>query len=420
MNCEDRRQLEDLPDELLTLIYRYLNMIEILNSFSCLNRRLSRTINEFSQNIDLSSIPLKLIKRFVNEIFPHISSNVRTLIFNEYFPIKLEIFENLQRIHFLNSFSEDFLRNVKEIKLDLVPVDVKIDLIKKFFSSNEHSNLQSLVLNSFHGLNLSNIQYENVNQIKDLTITLKNNQDLFELFHLLSSSIEKLNIHIIFNGSFSSSRSLTSPMKFDKLRYFHLKTTFEDSIKFVELQSLVIESFASIEYLSVETLTRDEDYTNAFQWEQFLKELINFKDLHFSIRYRFPLNEHDDLQRQEEKLFQSFSTNFWLNQRKCFINFYSTVSIKNDNYMTNFFQRKNYGKLFFHTIPYGYKSIDANVDLSKAKSTVQPCQTRFEYSYQKKSFTRRSSFQSVNVGDSRSRKRHHLSNLSVSTLVHSS
>ncbi|CAF4010118.1 unnamed protein product, partial [Rotaria sp. Silwood1] len=126
--------LEDLPDELLLIICHYLNIIEILNSFSCLNNRLSKTINEFTIKIDLNIIPLKLINRFLNEILPNISMNIRSLIFNdnfEYFPIKFEMFNNLESIHFLNLFSENFLLNIKEIKIDLVPVNIQIDLLKR-------------------------------------------------------------------------------------------------------------------------------------------------------------------------------------------------------------------------------------------------------------------------------------------------
>jgi len=54
MNVKSISQLEDLPDELLILICRYLNIFEILNSFTCLNNRLSKTINEFTEKIYLN------------------------------------------------------------------------------------------------------------------------------------------------------------------------------------------------------------------------------------------------------------------------------------------------------------------------------------------------------------------------------
>ena len=378
MDCKSISKFEDMPDELLLLICRHLNTYEVLNSFCCLNIRLLNTINDFTKEIDLNSIPSKLIHRFLNEIFPSISSNVRSLIFAENsqrFPIDLEIFNNLESIQFLNSFSDNFLININEIKIDLVPIDIQTDLFKKLFSSNEYSNLQSLSLNSFHGLTFSNLQLTNLSQIKSLTITLKNNVDLFELLYLLSSSIEYLNIHIRYNGPFKSLSS--SPLKLDKLRYFHLKTTFEDSIKFKQLVKLINESFSSLEYLSIETLTRDDDYIDGCQWEIFLKKLIYLKNFVCSIRYRFKINEDYDQELREEYLLNSFSTDFWLNQRKWFINCYSTISIPEQNSSTNFFVIKNYGKLFLHTVPYPYSCMDATIDINRAKSTINQCITRF-------------------------------------------
>jgi hypothetical protein len=383
MDCKSKTQLEDFPDELLLLICRYLNPIEILNGFSCLNTRLSKTINEFTEKIDLNSIPLKLINRFLNQIFPNINSNVRSLIFTENFqrfPINIQMFNNLESIHFLNSISETFLLNIKEIKIDLVPFDIQIHLLEKFFSSNEYSNLKNLSLISFHGFTFSNIKLTNLTQIQNLTITLKNNVDLFELLHLLSASIEYLNIHILYNGPFKS-LSL-SPLKLNKLRYFHLKTTFEDSIKFKELEKLINQSFSFLEYLSIETLTRDGNYINGYQWETFLKKLTFLKTFVCAIRYRFKITEDDDQQIREDYLLNSFSTDFWLNQRKWFINAYSTCSNTDQNHSTNFFKVNNYGKLFLHTIPYPYTFMDATIHINRAKSTMNQSITRFDNLYQ--------------------------------------
>ena len=384
MDGKKKTQLEDFPDELLLLICRYLNTVDILNGFSCLNSRLSKTISEFTEKIDLNLIPLKLINHFLNEIFPCISSNVRSLKFSdnfERFPIDTRIFKNIESIHFLNSVSEEFLINVKEIKVDLVPVDNEINLIKNLISSNEYSNLKNLSLISFHGFTFSNIQLTNLNQIQYLTITLKNNVDLFELLHLFSSSIEYLHIHILYNGPFKSSSS--SILKLDKLRYFHLKTTFEDSIKFKELEKLINQSFPFIQYLSIESLTRDENYINGYQWEIFLNKLNFLKQFLCSIRYRFKIKEDHIQQTSEQNLLNRFSTDFWINQRKWFIYSYSNTDLNHSNYS---YKINNYGKLFLHTIPYPYKSMDANIHINTAISTINQPITRFDNLYLKYDF----------------------------------
>ncbi|CAF5089651.1 unnamed protein product, partial [Rotaria sp. Silwood1] len=146
---------------------------------------------------------------------------------------------------------------------------------------------------------------------------------LFELLYLLSSSIEQLYIHILYNGPFKSIKSYSLPLKLPKLRYFHLKTTFEDSIKFKQIEKLIIDSFYLIEYLSIETLTRDQDYIDGYKWENLLKKLIYLKNFSFSIRYRFKIDENYHQEISENYLLNSFSTDFWLIQRKWFIQFYS-------------------------------------------------------------------------------------------------
>ncbi|CAF1662504.1 unnamed protein product [Adineta ricciae] len=366
-------QFEDLPDELLLLICSYLNQIEVLICFSSLNVRLTKAITEYTKRIDFNRIPLKLVNYFREEIFPKICSYVQSIILHddlESRSIDLEIFPNLESIHSSNKFSSKYLRNTNQIQIDLVPADLQNELIEKLFSSNEYSNLRSLSFISYHGSTFSNIKLTNLNQIQQLTITLKNNVDLFELLHLLSSIVQKLHIHILYNGPF---KSLTSSLlTLTKLRYFHLKTTFEDAIKFNQLEKLINDSMSLVEYLSIETLTRDENYINGYKWEKCFEKLHQLKTFVCSIRYRYKVNEEiDDQDFIEEKLFKSFSTKFWLYQRKWFIHFYSTVSlITNDNCFVNSFQRNAYRKIFLFTNPYPYKNMDITVDINKMKSTI--------------------------------------------------
>ena len=367
------RRLEHFPDELLIEICRYLNTFEILHSFTGLNTRFSKTISEFTKTIDLNSIPLRLINHFLNQIFPHINSNIHRLIFPDdlrRFPLDLDQFDHLECIHYSNHFNEDFPRTIEEIQIDLVSNDLQADLLEILFSSTNYSNLKSLSLSSYHGFTFSNIQWKNSTQIKSLKINLKNNVDLFELLYLLSSSIEYLNIHILYNGPFKSSSSKEKELKLDKLHYFHLKTTFEDSIKFKQLEKFLLQSFRSLEHLSIETLTRDSFYIDGYQWEKLLIQLIHLKNFFFSIRFRFPIDQSYDHQSREENLFQSFSTDFWLYQRKWFINSYSTIP----NFEpTCHYRTKIYGKLFIHSIPYPYEYLDATIDINRAKSTMDQC-----------------------------------------------
>ena len=360
-------QFEDLPDEIILLICRYLDQFDILNSFTRLNLRLSQTINEFTQRIDLNLIPLKFVDYFQNEIFPSIDFNVRSLILNDdfqRFPIDISQFVNLESIHFRNNFSLDYLIDLKVIEINCVPPDIQNDLFQRFFYSNEHLKLTKLSLISYHGFTLTNCQLNNnLNRIEYLTINLKNNVDLFCLLSLVSSSIKHLDIQILYNGPFQSQTK--QPLKLDKLRYFHLKTIFEDSIQFKQIEKLLVESFGFVECLSIESLTRDENYIDAFQWQKLFDKLIYLTNFHCSIRYRFKIVDDNQQFDKEQKILKDFSTDYWIKQRQYFVNTYSTISITNQTFL----QVNNYGKLYFHTIPYPYSSIDTTIDIITAKST---------------------------------------------------
>lgn len=376
MNCENISKFEDLPDELLLIICRYLNEYEILISFSCLNNRLLKTINEFSEKIDLNKIPLKYLNIYLNKIFVNISSNVRSLILNdniEYFPIDITIFNKLESINLMNKYIENYLININEIKFDLVPVEYQNNLIEKLFLSNEYTNLRSLSINSYYGFHFSNIKLINNSiSIENLKINLKSNEDLFEILYFFSFSIKKLTIHILYNGPFqflSSSKSF----KLNKLEYFHLKTTFENSIKFKELEKLIIESFYFLEYFSIETLTRDYNYIDGYQWKDFLNKLIYLKTFSCSIRYRFKINEDNQLIQIENQLLKSFSTDFWLKEKKYFFNTYSTISIPDQR----FGNINNHGKIYLYTNPYPYSNIDTTFDILRSKSTIHQYITKF-------------------------------------------
>jgi hypothetical protein len=113
----------------------------------------------------------------------------------------------------------------------------------------------------------------------------------------------------------------------------------------------------------------------------FFQKIIYLKNFLCSIRYRFKIDDDDDdndQQIREDNLLNSFSTNFWLNQRKWFINYYSTISTTDQNPL---FKVKNYGKLYLHTIPYPYSFMDATSSINTAKSTINQYIIRFQKIY---------------------------------------
>ena len=373
MTRPDISRLEDLPDELFLLIGRYLSFVDILHGFSSLNRRLSKIIGELSRHINLNRIPSNFLSRFANEILPSIRSNVEHLTFAddyERFPLQLNEFDRLRSISISNSFSWNFLFNVEKLQIDLNQVDLETqkDLIEKLFFTDEFSRLKSLALNSFIGLTFSSYSKIRDSSIESLKITVKNNVDFVRLLDLLSDSIEDLDVHIVYNGPFEYS-TLTD-CQFVRLRSFHLKTTFEDSIKFQQLKDFLLQTFPSLERLSIETLTRDRAYVDGRQWEALLRQLPRLRHFASSIRFRFKLVDQIDLSVDDDDILHSFSSDFWLNERRWFVQFYRTVSSPaDDQQAVPHYKTKNYGKLFLHTTPFPYASIDCTKDISSARSS---------------------------------------------------
>lgn len=365
-------RLEDLPDELLLIICRYLTGIEILFAWSSLNVRLTRLIGDFTRRIDLNRIPSRWIDRFETTIFPSIQSDVESIVLDnddQRFPLDFSRFVHLQSLSIGHDFSLDYLFNLREIQLNSLPVDPQMqrDLIERFFffSDDEHGQLRSLSLISYHGLTFSGYSHRSSSRLTRLKITLKSNIDLFVLLDILSPEIEELLVEIIYNGPL---RDLTLlEYHFSDLRMFRLKTIFEDSIRFDQLEQLVSQSFPCLVEFVVELFTRDASFLDGVRWEIFLRKLTFLKHFSCSIRYRFKINGGDV--DQEEQILHSFSTDFWLNEHRWFVSVYSTCPSIDENHSIPHFKTNSYGKLFLFTDPYASSSIDITRDLRKVQST---------------------------------------------------
>lgn len=382
MTDNETNRLEHLPDELFLLICRYLTRVEVLNSFANLNSRLSRLMKDFAGIVDLSRMPLLLRSRFTDEIWPSLGHNVRTLRvadidndFDESIDYRA-LFPKLQSVQMLDRFSCKYLFDVRQIEIDAVPVQIEAqnDLINRLLFSSEHSSLQSLRLKSFHGLTLSHRTNDKIRlNLKDLKITVKNNVDFLSLLELLPESIEQVDVEIVYNGELRS--RLSTSFTFEKVRQFHVKTSFEDSIGFKEIEDIVLKRFVRLEHLSIETLTRDENYVTGHRWQRFLRKLTFLKRFSCAIRYRFRIDSTDADERQakqfarEETILNSFSTDFWTDEHRWFIHLYSNRSAQNESPTNVSMKNHSYGKLFVHTIPYSYPSIEVDRHLMQARST---------------------------------------------------
>jgi hypothetical protein len=76
--------LEDLPDEILLLIYRYLYSIDILYAFAKLNKRIEQTLIEYKKHIDLQYVSLNQFCFFLNNISAYMDCITSFVVDNEW------------------------------------------------------------------------------------------------------------------------------------------------------------------------------------------------------------------------------------------------------------------------------------------------------------------------------------------------
>jgi hypothetical protein len=75
--------LEDLPDEILLLIYRYLYSFDILYAFTGLNQRIEQSLLEYQQHVDLRYISLQQFAYFIIKLLPMFMDNVTSLVLDD-------------------------------------------------------------------------------------------------------------------------------------------------------------------------------------------------------------------------------------------------------------------------------------------------------------------------------------------------
>jgi len=212
---------EDLPDEILLSICRYLSPINILDSLLNLNQRLNQTISSYREKIFLSHLSYKDFNHLLNDHLPCLAMNVYYLYINncsmlnigkmfeakfnkidQQFPllrelsfhqIDIETLENLSwRFNTMNCLRQLNI-DIAEDRLSSMPVQFDEFLCGKLFSVS--NSFESLKLNfNNYQFNLHSIKHKCRN-LRYLTISVKCLNDLLILFDNFPN-IEQLNVTI--------------------------------------------------------------------------------------------------------------------------------------------------------------------------------------------------------------------------------
>jgi hypothetical protein len=336
--------LEDLPDEILLLICRYLSSIDILVAFHGQNTRFSKTFSGYSRYVSLNQVSYKQLPYICSSILPKIGSNIHSLIvsdkwngflskvFIDYFGERMSsIFPHLERLTFIAFTTKSlssFLNCLKNL-LELREVDIHVltegsesptTILHQIFTANEN---RFTSISFDHDSIPFSLETEDATpcypNIEKLTITLKTLDDLHSLLtilpriHCLDASIN--NSHFEISGERQllpvkdlknfCLRAFKCSWDLDQLTTIlnRIPNVEELSIKifglndsrlvvghefFSQLSSLPLKVFNYVLFFSPDSsIDRTMILSN---WQQYRPELIGIEsgDLNGSILYTLP------------------------------------------------------------------------------------------------------------------------------------
>lgn len=216
-----KTSFEDLPDEIFLLICRYLSQLNILDSFTHLNKRFNQSITFFRENIFLSHLTHGELEHFLEHHLSTLASNVTSLFINnssminlgrlfekkfdkidQQFPrltrldfhqIDLETLENLSwrfnTMIYLRQLNIDMTKD----RLSSMPIQFDEFLCGKLFSPSNQFECLTLNLHEYQ-FNLHSFTLI-CEHLRCLTISVKHLNDLLVVFDHLPN-LEQLTMTI--------------------------------------------------------------------------------------------------------------------------------------------------------------------------------------------------------------------------------
>jgi hypothetical protein len=157
---------EDLPDEILLLIFRYLSSTDILFSIYGLNNRLSRAISGFCEHVVLGEVQFRRFNSICTSILPNIGVNIRSLVVsNDWKGILSKIF--------LNNFGETMSSSFPHLKCLILPTFRLKTLMSFIECLHNLSELFEMKIMSLYDMGDSSIEPE---ILLDRIFTANNNR----------------------------------------------------------------------------------------------------------------------------------------------------------------------------------------------------------------------------------------------------
>jgi hypothetical protein len=279
--CPAISTLEELPDELLLFICRYLSSTDVLFSFYGLNSRLSQTISGYCRHVVLAQLPFKRFNFICTSILPSIGPNISSLVvsnqckgvlsrkFLDYFGERMSLtFPCLKHLTLIAVNTKsltpflDCVQNLTELfEITICHLCTEFDdcneaqnLLHRLFMAN-NNRLNSIIFDYYSDPFSINIQNDGVlfANIEKLNINLKTINDLHQLLTVLPRLCRlQTQIHEEFFVLDTQNEYSTIPT----LKYFHLRS-FCHSWDLDELIS-IIKRVPNVEELSIAIESSDD------------------------------------------------------------------------------------------------------------------------------------------------------------------
>ena len=341
---EQRSTFEILPDELILIACTFLSAIDILYAFDNLNNRLDAIIAEHRSHLNLSKTTWKQFQHFFSttEIYQKIQSVVIDNHYNTSLSAVVRSFlpnlTNLKRVKLLNISGPELCLFTEQLKTVITLEEFAIDcddyihLLTDDEACSVVTNLLSIKsLKTFYELlcrdhfKLNEIiakqqQLQPALNLKKCHILLQNTDDLFSLSQL-TPQLEYLSvkIHLVLPFTTSQLQHLSSLTHLREFRFSWCETW---PVTFCLVEQLLTHVPKSVETFLLNIGTRDTAFLNGQQLENILKVhlpqvkvfeyVVNYSDNRLSSAVRI----------DQSKVLQSFSSDFYLKEKKWFIECY--------------------------------------------------------------------------------------------------
>ncbi|CAF4178366.1 unnamed protein product [Adineta steineri] len=282
--------IEDLPNELFGEIFSYLNGNDASFSLIYLNRRFQCLVKEYCQRLDFKSITKSKFDLIFEEYDTQwcqslsLSNDHHTYGQIEYFLQFYSLIDHFSQLKSLTLYNRKSIDTFK--------------LLSQIFLL---TNLVSLTLKPICGKIMSEFDFFN---LKRLAITSCKNTTWIKKFSQLDS------LEYTMNNCCLSQIVLAWPVKLK-----HLKIVFDnDDVGVLVPQSLTYLSELSI--LEIYQKKFGKSLPNGQVWEQLIRS--SFPELK-KFKFYFPFDYGFVSIKKEKKVLSSFSTSFYLEEKKWFI-----------------------------------------------------------------------------------------------------